>query len=403
MLSRRSFLKRAIGALGAVSLAPFLREVIRLGRGKSSGGLPPYAREAYYYTAAGGETVNCADCHTSSELPRTLYCHVPHQGSYVKCLLCPKGCIISEGHRGDCRVRENRGGKLYTVVYGNPCAVHNDPIEKKPFYHFLPGTMALSLATAGCNLHCLYCQNWQISQVPPERLDNYELLPEAIVELARRAGSESIAFTYTEPTIFFEYMVDIARLARPQGIRCVVISAGYINPEPLRELCRVVDAIKIDFKGFSEEFYRRVCSGTLEPVLNAMKVIKQSGVHLEIVNLVVPTLNDSEDQLRGLCRWIVNELGTDVPTHFSRFYPMYRLKYLPPTPVETLETARQIAVEEGIKFAYVGNVPGHRWDNTYCPKCGKLLIKRRGFAVLENHIQDGRCPYCGEQIPGVWK
>jgi len=311
--------------------------------------------------------------------------------------------MISEGHRGDCRVRENRGGKLYTMVFGNPCAVHNDPIEKKPFYHFLPGTMALSLATAGCNLHCLYCQNWSISQVPPEKTDYYELPPEAIVELAQRAGSTSIAFTYTEPTIFYEYMTAIAKLARPLGIRCVVISAGYMNPEPVRQLCRIVDAIKIDFKGYSDEFYRKVCFATLQPVLDTMKIIHDSGVHLEIVNLVIPTLNDSEEMLRGLCRWIVDNLGPDVPTHFSRFYPMYKLKHLPPTPVSTLEMAREIAVEEGIKFAYVGNVPGHRWDNTYCPRCGKLLIKRLGFSVLENNIVDGKCKYCSEPIPGVWQ
>jgi len=400
-VTRRKFIKGTLGALGALSLAPLFREIFRRKEADSTA-LSPHAREALYYTGL-EDTMNCTACHKPAEPSRTLYCHIPHQGDYVKCQLCPKGCIISEGHRGDCRVRENRGGKLHTMVYGNPCAVHNDPIEKKPFYHFLPGTMALSLATAGCNLHCLYCQNWSISQVPPEKTNNYDLPPEAIVELALRAGSKSIAYTYSEPTIFYEYMVDIARLARPKGIRSVVVSAGYMNPEPVRQLCRVVDAIKIDFKGFSEEFYRKVCFATLQPVLETMKIIHQSGIHLEIVNLVVPTLNDDEKHIRGLCRWIVDNLGPDVPTHFSRFYPMYRLKHLPPTPVETLEEARAIALEEGIKFAYIGNVPGHPGDHTYCPRCGKIIIKRLGFTVLENHVVGGKCEFCGESIPGVWE
>ncbi len=386
----------AAGAIGITSLLKEMRDTL------AATELPSNAREALYYVPGGKETTDCTRCHTLTEPSRTLYCHIPHKGNYVKCQLCPKGCLISEGRRGDCRVRENRGGKLYTMVYGNPCAVHNDPIEKKPFYHFLPGTMALSLATAGCNLHCLYCQNWTISQVPPEKTENYELSPEEIVTLAEMLGSSSIAFTYTEPTIFYEYMSDIARLARPKGIRCIVISAGYINPEPLRQLCRIVDAIKIDFKGYSDEFYRKVCSGTLQPVLNTMKIIQEEGIHLEIVNLIVPTLNDSREQIKGLCRWIVENLGPDVPTHFSRFFPMYKLTHLPPTPVETLEMAREIAIEEGIRFAYVGNVPGHRWDNTYCPRCGKEIITRLGFNVTGYHLKDGKCEYCGESIPGVW-
>lgn len=399
MLSRRNFIKLTAALAGAIGITSLLKEMPDT---LATTELPPNAREALYYVPGGKETTECTRCHTFAEPRHTLYCHIPHKGNYVKCQLCPKGCLISEGRRGDCRVRENRGGKLYTMVYGNPCAVHNDPIEKKPFYHFLPGTMAFSLATAGCNLHCLYCQNWTISQVPPEKTENYELSPAEIVALAEKLRSSSIAFTYTEPTIFYEYMCDIARLARPKGIRCIVISAGYINPEPLRQLCRIVDAIKIDFKGYSDEFYRKVCFGTLQPVLNAMKIIREEGVHLEIVNLVVPTLNDSREQIRGLCRWIVENLGPEVPTHFSRFFPMYKLKHLPPTPVETLEMAREIATEEGIKFAYVGNVPGHKWDNTYCPRCGKEIITRLGFNVTGYHIKDGKCEYCEEPIPGVW-
>jgi pyruvate formate lyase activating enzyme len=361
----------------------------------------PFAREALYYATA-REGQNCESCHETNQPSHTQYCHVPHTGNYVKCQLCPKGCLISDGHRGDCRVRENRGGVLYSMVYGNPCALHVDPIEKKPFYHFLPGSMAFSLATAGCNLHCLYCQNWQISQQRPEDVESTELPPAKVVASAQQSGSPVIAYTYSEPTIFYEYMLDTSRLARAQGLRSIVISSGYINPAPLRELCHTVDAIKIDFKGFSEDFYRRICDATLQPVLDAMKCIQEQGVHLEIVTLVVPTLNDNPDELRAMCRWIVRELGPDVPTHFSRFYPQYKLTNLPLTPLETLEQARNIALEEGIHYAYVGNVPGHPGDNTYCHRCGKLLIRRMGFSIVEKHIVDGKCEYCGQAIPGVW-
>jgi pyruvate formate lyase activating enzyme len=323
--------------------------------------------------------------------------------SRVRCELCPRHCAISDGQRGECGVRENRAGVLYTLVYGRPCSLAIDPIEKKPFYHFLPGSQALSLATAGCNLHCLYCQNWQISQRLPEEVESIDLPPRQVVAAAQESGSPAIAYTYSEPTVFYEYMLDTARMAREQQVRNVVISAGYINPEPLRDLCGTVDAIKIDFKGYSHDFYRRICSGTLRPVLEAMKVIQQQDVHLEIVTLVVPTLNDDPEELRDLCRWIVDELGPDVPTHFSRFHPLYKLAHLPMTPVETLEQAHRIAVEEGIHYAYIGNVPGHPADNTYCHHCGKLIIRRLGFAVAETHLVDGRCRFCDQPIPGVWE
>ena len=339
--------------------------------------LPPYAHEAMYYQQIGE--------------------------GLVQCQLCPNRCTLPEGSRSQCRVRENRGGKLYTLAYGNPCAVHNDPIEKKPFNHFLPGTLAFSIATAGCNLHCLYCQNWTISQKRPEEVDSISLPPEDVVKYALKAGSRSIAYTYSEPNIFYEYMLDTAKAARPKGLRNVVISNGYINPDPLRELCHAVDAIRVDLKGFSEEFYQKVCFGSLAPVLESIKIIHQEGIWLEIVNLVVPTLNDDEGMLREMARWIVKNLGPDVPVHFSRFYPMYKLTKLPPTPVETLEKARAIAMEEGINYAYIGNVPGHPASHTYCPACGKAIIKRTGFEVTEYHIVDGKCEFCGHPIPGVWK
>ncbi|MFQ6059350.1 MAG: AmmeMemoRadiSam system radical SAM enzyme, partial [Anaerolineae bacterium] len=419
-ISRREFMRGLVGlglgALGAGTLLSRLPWGERLAAladlvpedsmaPQAALAASPHVREAMYYAGI-EENLRCQSCHTGVQEPaRVLYCHrtESHTGSHVKCQLCPKGCVISEGHRGDCRVRENRGGKLHTMVYGNPCAVHIDPIEKKPFFHFNPGTPAFSIATAGCNLHCLYCQNWTISQVPPEETDNYDLPPEDVVALALDKGCPSIAYTYAEPTVFYEYMLTTARLGRAKGVRSVVISAGYMNPGPLRDLCRAVDAIKIDLKGFNKEFYKKVCFATLEPVLESIKTVHEEGVHLEIVNLVVPTLNDDPDELRDMARWIMDNVGPDVPLHFSRFYPQYKLKNLPPTPVESLERAREVALDAGIHYVYIGNVPGHPGNQTYCARCGKIIIRRLGFAVMEYHIADGQCEFCGQPIPGVWE
>ncbi len=364
----------------------------------------PWSIEARYYASFSSEgSLNCAACHATTEEPLPVsYCHIPHTGTYVQCNLCPRRCIIADGERGNCQVRENRAGRLYSMVYGNPCAVHVDPIEKKPFYHFLPTASAFSLATAGCNLHCLYCQNWTISQVPPEQTQNMDLPPEAVVHYANQYQAPVIAYTYSEPTIFYEYMLATARLARQAGLRNAVISAGFINPDPLRELCAAVDAIKIDLKGYDEDFYREVCDAELEPVLEAIRTIYESRVHLEIVNLVVPSLNDNLEQLRALASWVAGELSPDVPLHFSRFHPQYKLANLPPTPVERLDQAREIALEEGLHFVYVGNVPGHAGNHTYCPGCGRALIVRQGFGVREYHLKEGACETCGEPIPGVW-
>jgi pyruvate formate lyase activating enzyme len=364
----------------------------------------PFMVEARYYTSFTADgSLNCSACHTTAEesLP-VSYCHTPHAGSYVQCSLCPHRCVIAAGERGTCRVRENRGGRLYSVAYGNPCAVHVDPIEKKPFYHFLPSATAFSIATAGCSLRCLYCQNWSISQATPEETENVDLPPDAVVRSAQGSSAPVIAYTYSEPTVFYEYMLECARQGRKAGLLSAVISAGFIEQEPLRELCRAVDAIKIDLKGYDAEFYRKVCGAELEPVLHAIETVNELGVHLEIVNLVVPGLNDNLDQLRGLARWLAKELNPDVPLHFSRFQPQYKLTNLPPTPVETLDQARQIAMEEGVRFVYVGNVPGHEANNTYCPVCGRAIIVREGFTVTEYHLNGGNCAYCGAAIPGVW-
>jgi pyruvate formate lyase activating enzyme len=321
----------------------------------------------------------------------------------VACDLCPRRCVITPGQRGVCRVRENRDGRLYSVVYGHPCSVGKEPIEKAPLFHFLPGRKRITLATAGCNQFCKYCQNWEISQARPEDVRSLDLTPAEVVALAEKEHVPIICFTYSEPIVFYEYMVDIAKLARAKGIRTAVVTGGYINPEPLGQLCSVVDAIKIDLKGFTPEFYQNVCGSTLEPVLDACKTVAQSGTHLELVNLVVPALNDDTGTIRKMCRWIRTNVGDTVPVHFTRFHPEYRLRNSPPTPTASLERAIAIARSEGLKFTYIGNLPGHQAENTYCPACGKALIRRSGYTITENKLKDGKCPFCGAHIPGVWQ
>lgn len=324
-------------------------------------------------------------------------------GKLVKCVLCPRQCVVPPGGRGHCEVRENRDGVYYTLTYGNPCAIHVDPIEKKPFYHFLPTTTAFSFATAGCNLDCKFCQNWHISTARPEELANYDLPPADLVAAAIESGSPSIAYTYSEPTIFFEYMLECAKLARERGVRNVYHSNGFIQPEPLRELCRYLDAANIDLKGFTEEYYDDMSDGSLEPVLRSLTILKEEGVHLELTTLLVPGRNDDPETLREMCRWVHDNLGATVPLHFSRFHPQHRLKNLPPTPVERLEAARDIALGEGLEFVYIGNVPGHEGNSTYCPECSAELIHRIGYSVDVLGVVDGRCSECGAAIEGVWE
>lgn len=333
--------------------------------------------------------------------PARYYKALP--GGRVQCRLCPRGCILDEGQRGVCSVRKNSGGRLWTLVWGLPCAVNVDPIEKKPFFHFLPGTLSLSISTAGCNMRCLFCQNWQISQKSPEETSNMALPPAEVVKAALKTGCHSIAYTYTEPAIFFEYMLDTAREARKSGIRNVMHSCGYINPEPLRELCRYLDAADIDLKSIDSRFYANLTLGDVTPVLNCLKILKEEGVWIEITNLIIPGQNDDPATIRKMCRWIVDNLGPEVPLHLSRFYPTFRLKNLPPTPLETLEMARRVALREGLLFIYIGNVPGNKAENTTCPKCGKMLMERKGFEILRNEISGGKCRYCGRKIPGIFR
>ncbi len=320
----------------------------------------------------------------------------------IECELCPRFCRLGDKERGYCGVRENMGGTYYTLVYGKACAIHIDPIEKKPLFHFLPGSQALSIATAGCNVNCKFCQNWEISQVRPEQVRHYDFPPLQVAALAQKNRCPVIAYTYTEPVVFIEYMFDTSVEARKKGIKNVVITGGHINPEPLRELIGVVDAIKIDLKSFSQRFYTDYVRGELEPVLEAINIVHQSQTWLEIVYLVIPSLNDSPGEIQKLCRWLMEKVGPDVPLHFSRFHPMYLVKNLPPTPISTLERTRHIALKEGLHYVYIGNVPGHEAENTYCPQCQKMIIRRTGYQIEKVRIQNGRCQLCDHPIPGIW-
>lgn len=378
-LSRRDFIK-GLGGLGICALGGTLLSCVRRVQ------TPPVTEQAAIELTEGKEAM--------------FYRRLRNEN--IQCEICPRRCIIPDGGRSFCRNKENRGGRLYTLTYGKPCTVNMTRPENAPLYHFVPGHRRLALATVGCNFRCKYCQNWQISQARIEEREYYELPPEEVVELALREGAKSVSFTYTEPIAFYEYVYDISKLAKEKGVMTSIVSNGFINPEPLRELLKVMDAVKIDLKGFTDEFYHNVSSAEFKPVLTSMKVVREEGVYLEIVNLVVPTFNDEPGVIREMCQWIEENLSDDVPLHFTRFFPNYKLTHLPPTPVRTLEMARRIARDVGLKYIYIGNVPGHDGNNTYCSKCGKLLILRLGFAVLENNVVDRRCKYCGERIPGIW-
>ena len=312
-------------------------------------------------------------------------------------------CVIEPGQSGECRVRINIDGVLRTVVYGFPCSIHIDPIEKKPLFHFLPGSKILSIATVGCNLHCKNCQNWEISQANPEDSRAQFLPPKRLVQLTRYRHCPSLAYTYSEPIVFYEYTYDTAKLASQVNIRSVLVTAGYINEEPWKRLLEYTDAANIDLKGITDDFYRRVCSGTLKPVQQALVLAKASGTHLEVTNLIIPTLNDKHEEIRRLAHWVKANLGGDTPLHFSGFSPHYKMRHLPPTSLKTLDMAREIAISEGLDYVYIGNVQSKAGQNTYCPGCKNLLIKRIGYTILQNRLKDGCCPDCGKEIYGVWK
>jgi pyruvate formate lyase activating enzyme len=370
MFDRRSFLKGLFKSLAFMGSLSMLNE----SEGKSSP--VTSGREAMFYKNLDGKK--------------------------VQCFLCPRECVIGDGKRGFCRNRENRNGKLYTIVYGKPSVVDIGPIEKAPIYHFFPGHFRLCITCASCNLRCKYCQNWHLSQKSLEELNHSHYSPEEIIQEAKRQKMDSISFTYTEPTVYYEYLYDICSIARPMGFKTSIVSNGYINREPLMKLLNVLDAVKIDLKGFSEKFYEEVSSATLRPVLESLMTVKKEGVWLEIVNLIVPTLNDDLKMIDQMCQWITENLGGDTPLHFTRFFPNYKLTHLPPTPISTLESAYGIAKKDGLRYVYIGNVPGHIYNSTYCPSCNRKLVHRTNFDVLEMNITNGKCKFCNFSIQGIW-
>jgi pyruvate formate lyase activating enzyme len=322
----------------------------------------------------------------------------------AQCTLCPKQCRIAPGQSGECRIRVNRDGMLCAVTYGYPSAIHVDPIEKKPLNHFLPGTTALSIATVGCNLHCKNCQNWELSQCNPEDAEAVLLPPQEVVRTAREQGCPSIAYTYSDPVVWYEYALDCCIAARAAGLRNVLVTAGYLNDKPWRELCKHTDAANIDLKGITEKFYREVCGATLKPVQEALVSAKSLGVEVEVTYLLIPTLNDSDQDIGDWCAWVVGNLGRETPVHISRFFPQYKMRHLPPTPPETLDRARQHAVAAGLDYVYVGNILARDGANTYCPNCRRLLIGRTGYRINAMRVTaDGHCPDCKQEIYGVWK
>ena len=334
--------------------------------------------------------------------PRPSEWFVPQSGAKIKCTLCPLECRMAAGERGACRVRENRGGQAYSLAWGNPVLVQADPVERKPFFHVLPGSMALSVSTAGCPLACRFCEVWDMALVSPEDVHAYDLPPEEVVALARSVGARSISYAFGEPVVFYEYMRDIAGLAREQGLLNLVHTSGYISMEPLEALAGLIDAANVDLKGFDAAFYRRMTGGDLAVVKRSLRILKARGVHIEITNLVIPGVNDDPAETRAMCEWIRNELGPGVPVHFARFYPLYKLANLPPTPVATLDAARETAMKAGLEHVYVARVTGHTGENTFCPQCGGKIIDRMGFMIEAVRMENGACAHCGAGISGIW-
>lgn len=370
-MNKREFLKQGLAATGAIAFSPLMSF-----SEKSNEKLWKWSKEGLYW----------------SPTPRG-----------AKCLICPNECVIKVGESGLCHNRVNYQDKIYSIAYGNPCAVNIDPIEKKPFNHFLPGSKAFSIGTAGCNLACMNCQNWTISQVSPKETRNQDLMPDKLVEQTLAANCQSIAYTYSEPISFYEYTLDSAKLARQEGIKNVLVTAGFINDEPLRNWCKTIDAARVDLKSFSNDIYLKLSAGALQPVLNTLKTFAELGVWLEIINLVVPSWTDNLDMIKRMCYWLVENGLANAPLHFDRFHPDYKLTQLSATPIGILTQAREIALASGIKFVYIGNVPGLDAQNTNCPKCHGMVVERKGFTLIQNRLVKGACPKCGEKIPGVWE
>jgi pyruvate formate lyase activating enzyme len=320
----------------------------------------------------------------------------------IMCRICPNECVLKEGELSECNNRIVHNSKLYTMAYGNPCSVNIDPIEKKPLYHFLPGTRAFSIATAGCNMACLNCQNWVISQTSPTKTRNSDLMPDRVVAEAVKSKCRSIAYTYSEPMTFYEYAFETSIIARKEGVKNVVKTNGYINPEPLKNICKHLDGANVDLKSFNDSTYLKLTGGKLQPVLDSLKVYRDMGVWLEITNLLVPGWTDNLDEIGQMCRWLSENGFRDTPLHFSRFHPTYKLQQLPPTPLDKLTSAVNIARKEGIRYVYTGNAPGNDISDTKCASCGTILITRQGYTITSNTMKDGKCNNCGKPVPGVW-
>ena len=374
-ISRREFIKKGYTFLGGLGVSIFLSDIL-LNKEAHAKMEIDFLREAMFYKEIGDNVIQCE--------------------------LCFRGCRLAEGERGVCRNRENHKGKLYNLVYARPSAIQIDPIEKEPAFHMLPATEILCFGTAGCNFRCKFCHNWHLSQRSIEEMDYTDLSAEAAVELAIKKNIPTLSFTYNEPTSFYEYVYDTAKIAKERGLKILWHSNGSMNPEPLKELLRYTDSITIDLKGFTQEFYQNLSSAELDPVLRTLKIIKEGGKWIEIVNLQIPTLNDNPSDVEKMCFWIKENLDKDTPLHFSRFSPAYRLTSLPATPIETLERSYDIAKKCGLNYVTIGNVPGHKYNSTFCPSCKKNIIHRRHFAVLENNIVNGRCKFCDFPIPGIW-
>lgn len=324
-------------------------------------------------------------------------------GKNVQCRICPNRCFLTPGDRSICRSKANIDGKLYSLAYGSVCSKNVDPIEKKPLNHFYPETSVFSIAAAGCNFRCLNCQNWEISQKKPEEVTSSELFPEQVVAEAIKRGCPSIAYTYSEPITFYEYMFESSKLAREKGLKNVLVSNGYINRDPLLKLTRYIDGANINLKSFDEQIYRSLNGGSLQPVLETFRTLHQEGVWFEMTTLIVPTYVDNPEMIRRMCGWILKELGPDHPLHLLRFFPQHKLTRLPPTPIATLQNLREIALEEGIRYVYLGNAPGHPGSHTYCHQCKKMIIERQGYRLDRSNMEGGRCKFCNTEIPGRWE
>ncbi len=333
------------------------------------------------------------------------YLYEPLEDKKVKCNLCSHRCVIKEGRRGKCSVRENQSGMLLTLVYGKAIARHVDPIEKKPLFHFLPGTLSYSIATVGCNFRCKFCQNADIAQMPTDHkgvIMGDTVTPQEVVAAAKKSGCRSISYTYTEPTVFFELAYDTAKIAHEHQIRNVFVTNGYMTAEALEMIEPYLDAANVDLKAFSDRYYKELCGARLKHVQETLKRMKSCGILVEVTTLIVPGLNDDKAELQDLAGFIAQDLGTETPWHISRFHPTYKLSDRPPTPVKTLTVAREIGLDAGLKYVYTGNVPGNSAENTYCYNCGEIVIERRGFQVGALRIKDGKCSQCGVEIDGVW-